>query len=96
MPSRRHTTIGTYEHHVEHHHVVDHDEQAACRRAQKLGVVTVGDALTYYPFRVAIRCPAGTARGPYRRENGVLRVGAQHAGRADERSAGLPARGRGG
>ena len=35
MPSRRHTTIGTYEHHVEHHHVVDHDEQAACRRAQK-------------------------------------------------------------
>lgn len=27
--------LGTYEHHVEHHHVVDHDEQAACRRAQK-------------------------------------------------------------
>lgn len=60
---------------------------------KSLGIVTVGDALTYYPFRVTEPVPASRhPRGRTRPADGICRRDTRHARGADERSPRLPTR----
>ena len=62
---------------------------------KSLGIVTVGDALTYYPFRVTEPVPLRAIREAAPGQHGICRRDTRHARGADERSPRLPTRGDG-